>query len=142
MDYASLTIDYSLSIFTILVSLLIFLLDFSYRHYEMEEDRDRKRTWILLSLLCAVGIIYFIFSLWGLVIRADEYNKLTEHQMQPISINMTCIDQNNCTATVPNNMQISCLPTVCPPEKTCPNVTVPPPIIVRPTYYTLPIPRL
>lgn len=76
---------------------------------------------LFLSVLCGfVLILWFLFTNGSILV---DYSK-TLPENNVISINLSCTDSLNCSANIPNNLKISCLPQNCPSPPVFQNQTV------------------
>lgn len=87
---------------------------------------DVNRSWRIVSFVMFLvffgGFIYILFFLSTTGNIFVEYSKIQMENPQ-ILINLSCDDEMNCSASIPNQLHISCQEKTCPPQILCPYIT-------------------
>jgi hypothetical protein len=90
---------------------------FANQAFRTDIDNTSK---LLISFISVCLLIAFLISVLTLNSVGMEYINLSKsfEQNSNISINLSCTNEVNCTASIPNRLQISCqdciIPTPCP----------------------------
>ena len=123
VDYAS--VGFSLAVTSLaLIGGFLGAGTFFFLNHALRKDLDNG--WRYFSLAVSAGffiiflsLVYF-FSASGSVYT--QYSKTLPENNQ-ILVNLSCVNKMNCSATLQNQIQISCQEKTCPPQIICPNVT-------------------
>lgn len=116
MDYAGIGYTYLFGGIGIFVAIFFYIITFLEKILLIQPNKWLKivQGALIVLLLIALSIIgWFLYS-EGLILI--DYGKQLDQTNQNISINMSCIDEKKCSANIPNNLLISCLPTTCPQQ--------------------------
>lgn len=106
--------------FQLWISLLIFLLGVTSTLFFKTEDKFTKWVCGILSVVAfvVIGIMATNFVNMGTIYSNNENQQAQKSQI--ININLSCINSNNCSASIPNYLQISCPEQNCSPQIICP----------------------
>jgi beta-lactamase regulating signal transducer with metallopeptidase domain len=131
MDYIGLGFAYVFLGVAIGTAVVIFILDCTNKLFEKHYKNFSFsfKIWYIICVCIALATLLLVAvaseQMGFIYINAG---KISEQQNQMILINTTCTDSKNCTADVPNNLEISCPAvqtcapqnqTPCPPEIEC-----------------------
>jgi len=138
MDYLGIGYAYLFGGIAISVAIVFFLLEILLKLFERS-----KNFWNKVILAAGIVIVLLIlvymanFCIYSVGLPAIQYGKNLDQQNQKIVFNISC-SNDNCTTTMPNDLEISCPVTnittqqsVCPTQIPCPLVTPSPPKVYR-----------